>query len=143
MVAVVVPSPASSPVLLATLFTSCAPVFSKRSSSSISLATVTPSLVIGGAPNFFSMITLRPLGPSVTLTALANWSTPCFSKSRASILNTISFAMIILLFIIYQLLRERHFDASLNTLYLHIQVLCLNIFHRELGLRLSESSVHL
>ena len=42
------------------------------SSSSISFATVTPSLVTAGAPNFFSRTTLRPLGPSVTLTAPDN-----------------------------------------------------------------------
>ena len=95
MVAVVVPSPASSPVLEATLLTSCAPVFSNLSSSSISLATVTPSFVIWGAPNFFSITTLRPFGPRVTLTAFANWSTPCFIASRASILNLISFAIIL------------------------------------------------
>ena len=47
-VAVVVPSPASSEVLEATSFTSCAPMFSNLSLSSISLATDTPSLVIVG-----------------------------------------------------------------------------------------------
>ena len=46
MVAVVVPSPASSLVFDATSFTSCAPIFWILSSSSISFATVTPSLVI-------------------------------------------------------------------------------------------------
>jgi hypothetical protein len=45
-------------------------------SSSTSLAMVTPSLVMVGAPHFLSMTTLRPLGPSVTLTALARASTP-------------------------------------------------------------------
>ena len=50
MVAVVVPSPAMSLVLLATSRTICAPMFSNLSESSISLATVTPSLVIRGAP---------------------------------------------------------------------------------------------
>ena len=45
-VAVVVPSPALSAVLLATCLTICAPIFCNLSSSSISLATVTPSLVI-------------------------------------------------------------------------------------------------
>src|SRR5881409_2252591 len=50
-VAVVVPSPATSEVLDATSFTICAPMFSNLSSSSISLATVTPSLVTFGAPN--------------------------------------------------------------------------------------------
>ena len=99
MVAVVVPSPASSPVLEATLFTSWAPVFSKWSSNSISLATVTPSFVIWGAPNFFSITTLRPLGPSVTFTASASWSTPRFIRSRASVLNLISFAIILLIYL--------------------------------------------
>jgi len=48
---VVVPSPASSLVLLATLFTNYAPMFICLSLNSIDLATVTPSLVILGAPN--------------------------------------------------------------------------------------------
>ena len=60
----------------ATSRTICAPMFSNLSSSSISLATVTPSLVTVGEPQLFSIITLRPLGPSVTRTALASWSTP-------------------------------------------------------------------
>ena len=94
-VAVVVPSPAWSPVLEATSLTSCAPRFSAGSFNSISLATVTPSLVMCGAPYFLSMTTLRPLGPNVTLTASANWSTPRFSASRASTLYVISFAMVI------------------------------------------------
>src|SRR5919198_1359392 len=75
-VAVVVPSPATSEVLEATSFTSWAPMFSNLSSSSISLATVTPSLVMRGEPNDFSMTTLRPLGPRVTLTADARVLTP-------------------------------------------------------------------
>ncbi len=62
-VAVVVPSPAMSLVLVATSLTSWAPMFSKTSSSSISRAMETPSLVMVGAPNFFSMTTLRPFGP--------------------------------------------------------------------------------
>ena len=75
-VAVVVPSPAWSLVFCATSRTICAPMFSNLSSSSISLATVTPSLVMRGAPNDLSRMTLRPLGPSVTFTALARISTP-------------------------------------------------------------------
>ena len=62
----------------ATSLTSCAPMFWKGSSSSISRATLTPSFVIWGAPNFLSIITLRPFGPSVTLTASASASTPFF-----------------------------------------------------------------
>ncbi len=46
----VVPSPAMSLVLDATSRTICAPMFSNFSASSISLATVTPSLVMRGAP---------------------------------------------------------------------------------------------
>ena len=49
-VAVVVPSPTVSLVLVATSFTSWAPMFSMLSGSSISLATDTPSLVMVGAP---------------------------------------------------------------------------------------------
>src|SRR4249920_2721801 len=75
-VAVVVPSPATSDVLDATSFTICAPMFSNLSFNSISFATDTPSLVIVGAPKLRSSTTLRPLGPSVTLTALARTFTP-------------------------------------------------------------------
>ena len=92
-VAVVVPSPARSLVLEATSLTICAPIFSRASGSSTSLATVTPSLVTVGAPKDLLIITLRPLGPRVTFTALARASTPFFKPSRASISNFISFAM--------------------------------------------------
>ena len=51
-------------------------MFSNLSASSISLATVTPSLVVRGAPKLLSITTLRPLGPNVTLTASARMSTP-------------------------------------------------------------------
>src|ERR1700746_775226 len=81
-VAVVVPSPAVSDVLLATSRTICAPMFSSGSLRSISLATVTPSLVIVGDPNFLSRTTLRPLGPSVTFTASASWLTPRSTARR-------------------------------------------------------------
>src|SRR5882762_10786086 len=87
-VAVVVPSPARSEVLVATSFTICAPMFSISSSSSTSFATVTPSLVTVGLPNFLSMTTFRPLGPSVTFTASASWSTPRFRRALASVLNS-------------------------------------------------------
>src|SRR5271166_685317 len=83
-IAVVVPSPAMSWVLLATSRTICAPMFSNLSLSSISLATVTPSLVMRGAPKLLSSTTLRPLGPSVTFTASARVSTPRSRRWRAS-----------------------------------------------------------
>src|SRR5438067_1995270 len=89
-VAVVVPSPAASAALEATSRTICAPMFSNLSSSSISLATVTPSLVMRGAPNDLSSTTFRPLGPSVTLTALLRMSTPRSILSRASTPNLTS-----------------------------------------------------
>ena len=91
-VAVVVPSPASSLVFDATSRSICAPMFSNLSESSISLATVTPSLVTRGAPKLLSRITLRPLGPSVTLTALARVSTPLSIFARASVSNLTSLA---------------------------------------------------
>src|SRR5215475_13842884 len=93
-VAVVVPSPAMSEVLEATSRSIWAPMFSNLSSSSISLATVTPSLLTRGAPKLFSSTTLRPLGPSVTLTALARMSTPRSMRSRASTENLTSLAAI-------------------------------------------------
>ena len=62
-VAVVVPSPATSLVFVATSFRSWAPMFSSGSSSSISLAMVTPSFVTVGAPNFLSSTTFLPFGP--------------------------------------------------------------------------------
>ena len=71
-VAVVVPSPATSLVFVATSFTSCAPMFSNASASSISFAIVTPSFVISGAPKDLSRTTFLPFGPSVTLTVSAN-----------------------------------------------------------------------
>ncbi len=91
-VAVVVPSPAMSEVLEATSFTICAPMFCNLSLSSISLATDTPSLVTVGAPNERSKTTLRPLGPKVTLTALARMFTPSTMRARASPPKITSFA---------------------------------------------------
>src|SRR5438270_5948928 len=93
-VAVVVPSPAMSLVFEATSRTIWAPIFSNLSLSSISLATVTPSLVIRGAPKLLSMTTLRPFGPRVTFTASARMSTPRMMRSRASRLNFTSLAAI-------------------------------------------------
>src|SRR6185369_15990912 len=92
-VAVVVPSPATSLVLVATSLTSWAPRFSYGLLSSISLAIVTPSLVIIGAPNFLARTTLRPRGPRVTLTASASAFTPCSSKCLASSEKLRIFAM--------------------------------------------------
>src|SRR5581483_4275057 len=92
-VAVVVPSPATSEVLEATSRTICAPMFSSESFSSISLATVTPSLVMVGEPNFFSITTLRPLGPSVTFTASASTLTPRSIACRDSSPCTICLAI--------------------------------------------------
>ncbi len=75
-VAVVVPSPATSDVLDATSLTSWAPMFSQGSLSSTSLATVTPSLVLVGEPNFLSRTMFLPRGPSVALTTLLRMFTP-------------------------------------------------------------------
>src|SRR5881397_482418 len=92
-VAVVVPSPAMSEVLDATSFSIWAPISSYGSFSSISLATVTPSLVMVGLPNFLSMTTLRPLGPRVAATAAAMMLTPLSSALRASSSNLSCFGM--------------------------------------------------
>src|SRR5579859_2666069 len=92
-VAVVVPSPATSEVLEATSRTIWAPMFSSASGNSISFATVTPSLVMIGAPNFFSITALRPLGPSVIFTASARMLTPRRIDWREFSPVTICFAM--------------------------------------------------
>src|SRR5450759_3079069 len=93
MVAVVVPSPATSLVFFATSLTSSAPIFSYGSSSSISLAMLTPSLVMVGAPHFFSRTTLRPFGPRVTLTASARMFIPRSRPRRASSSKAMSLAI--------------------------------------------------
>src|ERR1700753_148546 len=69
-------------------------MFSNLSSSSISFATVTPSLVMRGAPKLLSSTTLRPLGPRVTFTASARISTPRSIRARASPPKRTSFAAI-------------------------------------------------
>ena len=92
-VAVVVPSPATSLVLVATSLTSCAPMFSAASESSTSFAIVTPSLVTVGPPNFLSITTFRPLGPRVTFTTSARIFTPRSMPRRASSSNWRIFAM--------------------------------------------------
>src|SRR6266536_1092418 len=97
IVAVVVPSPATSLVLVATSRSSCAPVFSQGSLSSISRTMVTPSLVTVGAPNFFSSTTLRPLGPRVMRTDCATVSMPFLRPCRASTSKCTAFAMLYLL----------------------------------------------
>src|SRR4030081_2178530 len=97
IVAVVVPSPATSLVLVATSRKSCAPVFSCGSARSISRTMVTPSLVTVGAPYFFSSTTLRPLGPSAMRTVLATVSWPRLRPCRASTSNATAFAMVYLL----------------------------------------------
>ena len=67
-------------------------MFWTESSSTISLATVTPSLVMcRGKPFPLLISTNLPFGPSVTFTASAKTLTPDLSFSRASSLNIISF----------------------------------------------------
>src|SRR2546425_10892292 len=90
---VVVPSPAMSLVLVAASLRSCAPMFSNGSSSSTSRATVTPSWVTVGDPNFLSSATFRPFGPSVVFTAFAIVSMPVLSFLRASSVKASCFAM--------------------------------------------------
>src|SRR3954471_3623843 len=92
-IAVVVPSPTVSLVLIAASLTSCAPMFSNGSRRWISRAMVTPSLVTSGEPVIRSRITLRPFGPSVLFTDAASCSTPACSRCRASAPKRSSLAM--------------------------------------------------
>src|SRR6185437_12588803 len=125
-VAVVVPSPATSEVLEATSLTICAPMFSNLSSSSISLATVTPSLVTVGAPKLFSRTTLRPLGPSVTVTASARTLTPRRIFSRASCEKRTNFAPIAISWIQWEFERRggrSPFEHAQNVVFAQNQVI--------------------
>src|SRR5690606_5836336 len=70
--------------LVATSLRSWAPIFSKGSSSSISRAMVTPSLVMVGEPHFFNRAPLRPLRLRATLPELASTLTHRSRAWRAS-----------------------------------------------------------
>ena len=100
----VVPSPACSAVLTEACLTICAPKFSTLSLSSIDLATVTPSLVEIGIPISCSIITFRPEGPRVAVTASASLSTPSASLFLASFENVIFLLISINQFLVLVLL---------------------------------------
>src|SRR5712671_3348025 len=80
-------------------------MFSNLFSSSISLATVTPSLVTVGAPHDFSMTTLRPRGPSVTFTASASVLTPVRMRARALSSKMMSLAAMFVLSLVLKVRR--------------------------------------
>ena len=111
-VAVVVPSPATSSVFLATSLTNSAPIFSQGSSNSISLAIETPSFVIVGAPHFFSRTTFRPRGPRVTFTASASAFIPRSRPRRASSLKAIIFAIFLFLSLTFNDYHSNHPSAN-------------------------------
>jgi len=72
-------------------------MFSQLSARLISLAMVTPSLTTSGTAlrcGVAPSTTLRPFGPSVTLTALATLSTPAARLLRASSLYRIRLPLI-------------------------------------------------
>jgi hypothetical protein len=60
-------------VCIDTSRTTCAPMFSNRSKSSISDAMDTPSRLISGVPMGRSIIAFMPCGPSVDSTAAASF----------------------------------------------------------------------
>ncbi len=93
--AVDVPSPALSWVLDATSWINFAPIFANGSSSSISFAIVTPSLIIVGLPHDFSRTTVLAAGPKVTLTASATVSIPSTNFFLASSPYTMIFAIFV------------------------------------------------
>jgi hypothetical protein len=80
IVAVVVPSPATSFVLLAASLISSAPMRMAGSFNRIDLLTVTPSFVTIGAWSVSRLIrTVRPNGPIVDPTAFAAITIPSYS----------------------------------------------------------------
>ena len=105
---------------------SCAPIFSMGSSSSISLAIVTPSFVMSGAPYFLSRTTFLPLGPSVILTVSASLSIPTLSELRASMPYAISFAIVNKSCLSSRLFRRRLFVAAKPQLCVYDPVIQAN-----------------
>src|SRR5260370_8478725 len=69
-------------------------MFSNGFSSSISFATVLPSLVMVGDPTDLRSTTSRPLGPSATFTASAKIFTPRKIDSRARTSKIMSLAIV-------------------------------------------------
>ena len=100
IVAVVVPSPALSLVFDATCSINFAPKLDIGFSRLISLATVDPSLMMSGEPNFLSITTFFAFGPIVTLTAFATVFTPFSRASRDSFEKLNCLAMFIEFFCI-------------------------------------------
>src|SRR5712671_3724685 len=94
-------------------------MFSSGSLRSISFATVTPSLVMVGDPNFLSRTTLRPLGPSVTFTASASWLTPRRIACRDCSPYTICFAIDLLLLLLFLCRFAAAFDDTQDFVLAH------------------------
>src|SRR5215204_3723413 len=97
-------------------------MFSSASFSSISLATVTPSFVMVGDPNFLSRITFRPRGPRVTLTALAKLFTPRRIPCREASPYTICFAIRLSRFLSACFDDRQHFVLSHDEVLLTIEL---------------------
>src|SRR5690349_23930122 len=97
-------------------------MFSSASFRSISFATVTPSLVMVGDPNFLSRITFRPRGPSVTLTALAKLFTPRRIPCREASPYTICFAIRLSRFLLACFDDRQHFVLAHDEVLLTINV---------------------
>ncbi len=89
-------------------------MFSNLSCNSISFATETPSLVTVGAPKDLSSTTLRPLGPSVVLTASAKMLIPANMRWRASSPNFTSLAAMIMFLNVYVLKLGNGKSSGLN-----------------------------
>src|SRR5207244_6741 len=125
IVAVVVPSPATSDVLDATSRTSWAHIFSYGSSSSISFATVTPFLVLVGLPNFLSRLRLRPDGPGVAFTAFASFSIPPSNVFRAFSSNCNCLAAIILVDSCWLIVDRRLSNDAEDVVLAHDQIILI------------------
>src|SRR6266699_5270053 len=81
----------------------------------MSFATVTPSFVTSGDPNFRLNTTLRPWGPKVTLTVSARAFTPFSIAVRASSRYLNSFAAITYLLLIMR--SDLRVKKRISTLY--------------------------
>ncbi len=97
-VAVVVPSPAWSLVLLAASFNNSQPIDSNRSFKTVSRLTPTPSWITIGGPYSLQIATLVARGPRVEPTASVRVFAPRRTASRASISNLNSLAISVVLY---------------------------------------------
>jgi hypothetical protein len=78
----------------------------------VSSTVMVPSLVTVGEPYFLSSTTLRPLGPSVAVTARESLFTPRRMACRTASSKSNCFAVIVFFFFSFAQFSVRHFSTT-------------------------------